>query len=89
MKKYIIIPILSLILAACSFGQPWSQERTEKLRQEFCVDLMEEQPYSKSCDCFVAATLSNFKTFTSYARASGPSEQYRKDLEWCGYLLKP
>jgi len=89
MKKYFIIPILAAILASCSFGEPWSQERTEKLRQEFCVDLMEEQPYSGSCDCFVAATLKNFKTFTSYARATGPTKQYRKDLEWCGYLLKP
>jgi len=88
MKKYFIIPILAVILTSCSLGEPWSQKRTEGIRQSFCVEEMGEHPYSHSCDCFVAATLNNYKNFTSFARSNGPSEQYRKDLLWCGYVLK-
>jgi hypothetical protein len=87
MKKYIILPILAVILASCSLSEPWSQKRIEGIRQAFCVEEMGEQPYSGSCDCFVAATQKNFKTFTAFARSNGPSEQYRKDLLWCGYVL--
>ena len=88
MKKYIILPILTLILASCSLSEPWSQERIEGIRQAFCVQEMGEQPYSGSCDCFVAATQKNFKTFTAFARSNGPTKQYRDDLLWCGYVLR-
>lgn len=87
MKKYFIIPILAAILTSCSIGEPWSQERIEGIRQAFCVEEMGEHPYSGSCDCFVAATLDNFGTFTSFARSDGPTQKYRDDLLWCGYVL--
>ena len=88
MKKYIILPILTLMLASCSLSEPWSQKRIEGIRQAFCVEEMGEQPYSGSCDCFVAATQKNFKTFTAFARSNGPTKQYRDDLLWCGYVLR-
>jgi hypothetical protein len=88
MKKYFIIPILAAILTSCSIGEPWSQKRIEGIRQAFCVEEMSEDPYTQSCDCFVAATLDNFKNFTSFARSDGPTQKYRNDLLWCGYVLK-
>jgi hypothetical protein len=88
MKKYILIPVLALILAACSItGEPWSQKRIDGIRYAFCVEEMGELPDSHGCDCFVNATLKNFSTFTSFARSNGPSKQYRSDLLWCGYYL--
>lgn len=87
MKKYIIIPILTIVLSSCMFSEPWSQNRIEGIRQAFCVEEMGEQPYSGSCDCFVAATIDNFKTFTAFARSNGPTQKYRDDLLWCGYVL--
>jgi hypothetical protein len=87
MKKYFIIPILAAILTSCSIGEPWSQKRIEGIRQSFCVEEMGEQPYSGSCDCFVAATQNNFKTFTAFARSNGPTQKYKDDLLWCGYVL--
>ena len=89
MKKYILIPTICLLLASCSLGEPWSQKRIEGIRQAFCVEEMGEDPYSKSCDCFVAATQNNFKNFTAFARSNGPTQQYRDDLLWCGYVLGP
>lgn len=87
MKKYFIIFILPAILTSCSIGEPWSQKRIEGIRQSFCVEEMGEHPYSQSCDCFVAATQKNFKNFTAFARSNGPTQKYRHDLLWCGYVL--
>ena len=87
MKKYFIISILAVILTSCSIGEPWSQKRIEGIRQSFCVEEMGEQPYSQSCDCFVAATQKNFKNFTAFARSNGLTQKYRNDLLWCGYVL--
>jgi len=89
MKKYILIPTICLLLASCSLGEPWSQKRIEGIRQAFCVEEMGEYPYTQSCDCFVAATQKNFKNFTAFARSNGPTQQYRDDLLWCGYVLGP
>ena len=86
MKK---IFLLLFLLPACSYlSAPWTQDRIEKLREEFCVNEMGEQPYSGSCDCFVAATLENFDNFTAYARSNKPTQKYKDDLLWCGYVIK-
>lgn len=86
MKKLFL---LLLLLPACSYlSEPWSTKRIEGIRQAFCVEEMNEDPYSHSCDCFVEATQRNFKTFTAFARSNGPTEQYRKELLWCGYVLQ-
>lgn len=89
MKKYIIIPILSLILISCSLTEPWSQKRIDGIKQAFCVEEMGEDPNSQSCSCFVAVTQNNFKTFTAFARSNGPTQKYREDLLYCGYVLAP
>ena len=87
MKKLLLFPII-IILSSCSIiSAPWTQEKIDKLRQEFCVDLMGERSDSQSCDCFIEATKREYKTFTSFARSNGPTEQYRKELLWCGYVL--
>lgn len=88
MKKYILYPILTVLLTACMFSEPWSQKRIDGIRQAFCVNEMGENPNSHSCDCFVEATQKNFKTFTAFARSNGPTKQYRQDLLWCGYVIK-
>lgn len=88
MRKYFLYSILTVLLTACMFSEPWSQKRTDGIRQAFCVEQMGELPDSHSCECFVQATQKEYKTFTAFARSNGPSEKYRKALLWCGYIIK-